>query len=362
MVISLRSVRTLVVTVAALASLLALSVPPAGASAGAPHYDIVELGTLGGNATYALDLNDRGQVTGNSRTSTTTLPLIGFAWGEGQMTAIGTLPGSNGFSRGYAINDRGVIVGESDNDRPRAFRWHDGELSDLGDLGGGSAVAHGINDAELVVGASSNGQTSRPFLWTRGQMRDLGTVAGGTDTPGRAWDINARGDVVGTSRAVGTTSQATLWSGPNRRHLGSPVSLGSLGDGQRFSEAFAVNNRRQVVGRSTVTGSTERAFLWQDGQGMQDLGSLGLNHSRALDINQRGQVVGYASSFAGHTGFGAAAAFLWEDGEMIDLNDLVDPHSGWELLAAQAINEGGTITGYGRLDGQIRSFLLTPVS
>jgi probable HAF family extracellular repeat protein len=362
MVSSLGKTRTLLVMAIALLAALVASVPAAGASEGPTRYEIIELGDLGGNATFALDLNERGQVTGNSRTSTTTLPLLGFAWTDGEMTEIGTLPGSNAFSRGYAINNRGVIVGESGNDRPRAFRWEDGDLTDLGHLGGGSAVAHGINDAELVVGASSNGQTSRPFLWDRGQMRDLGTVAGGDGTPGRAWDVNARGDVVGTSRATGTTSQATLWPGPNRRNLGDPVSLGSLGDGQRFSEAFAVNNRRQAVGRSTVTGSTERAFLWQAGQGLQDLGSLGLNHSRALDINERGQVVGYASSFAGFPGFGVAAAFLWDDGELFDLNDLVDPDSGWELLAAEAINNGGAITGYGRFAGQTRSFLLVPTA
>jgi probable HAF family extracellular repeat protein len=133
-----------------------------------------------------------------------------------------------------------------------------------------------------------------------------------------------------------------------------------VGDGQRFSEALAINNRRWVVGRSTVTGPTERAFLWRAGQGMTELGSLGLNYSRALDVNNRGQVVGYASTFAGFPTFGAAAAFVWEDGVLHDLNDLIPDGTGWELLAAEAINASGTITGYGRLNGETRSFLLTP--
>jgi probable HAF family extracellular repeat protein len=346
-----------------LGSALAVGLLATAAPAAATEHDeytINELGTLGGNATFALDVNDRGQVTGNSRTSTTTLPLLAFAYTDGEMTEIGTLPGSNAFSRGYAINNRGVVVGESDNNRPRAFRWEDGVLSDLGDLGGGSAVAHGINNSEQVVGASSNGTASRPFVWWRGTMRDLGTVQGGTNTPGRAWDVNDRGDVVGVSRVVGSTSQATMWPGPNRGSTGAPTGLGSLGDGQRFSEAVAVNNQRWVVGRSTVQGSTERAFLWRSDEGMTDLGSLGLNHSQALDVNNRGQVVGYASSFAGAPSFGTAAAFLWEDGVMRDLNELIPEGSGWQLLAAEGINSSGAITGYGRLNGEIRSFLLTP--
>jgi probable HAF family extracellular repeat protein len=344
----------LAVTMLAGTQVVAMAAPPP------PSYEIVDLGTLGGNAAFGLDLNDEDQVAGNSRTSTTTLPLLGFIWSDGEMIELGTLPGSNRFSRGYGVNNAGVVVGESDNNRPRAFRWEAGTMSDIGDLGGGSAVAHDVNEPGQIVGASSNGQTSRPFVWWRGEMRDLGTVAGGDATPGRAWGVNNRGDVVGFSRVAGTTSQATLWAGPNRPRLGQPVGLGSLGDGERFSEAFAINDRRQAVGRSLVTGSTERAFLWQDRVGMTDLGALGLNHSRATDINQRGQVVGYASTFAGFPTFSAAAGFLWENGTMHDLNDLVDADTGWELLAAEGINNRGAITGYGRFEGQTRAFLLVP--
>lgn len=153
-------------------------------------------------------------------------------------------------------------------------------MSNLGDLGGGSAVAHDVNEPGQIVGASSNGTVTHPFVWWQDQMHDLGTVAGGTATPGRAWSVNNRGDIVGFSRVAGTTSQATLWAGPNRPRLGQPVGLGSLGDGERFSEAFAINNLRQVVGRSLVTGSTERAFLWEQDAGMTDLGALGLNQPR----------------------------------------------------------------------------------
>ena len=47
---------------------------------------------------------------------------------------------------------------------------------------------------------------------------------------------------------------------------------------------------------------------------------------------------------------------------MDDLNDLVDPASGWTLTVAQSINDSGWIVGYGTNPaGQTHAFLLTPV-
>ena len=53
--------------------------------------------------------------------------------------------------------------------------------------------------------------------------------------------------------------------------------------------AYGVDNLNQVVGYSTF-GSVEHAFLWEDGQ-MIDLNTLGGNNSHAYDINELGQVV-----------------------------------------------------------------------
>jgi hypothetical protein len=48
------------------------------------------------------------------------------------------------------------------------------------------------------------------------------------------------------------------------------------------------------------------------------------------------------------------------DGSMHDLNNLIPPGSGWELVEATAINDAGQIAGSGRLGGKMRAFLLTP--
>jgi probable HAF family extracellular repeat protein len=53
-------------------------------------------------------------------------------------------------------------------------------------------------------------------------------------------------------------------------------------------------------------------------------------------------------------------AFLWTPGSgMVDLNTLIDRSSGWVLIQARGINDGGQIVGQGLRNGQQRAFRLT---
>ena len=53
---------------------------------------------------------------------------------------------------------------------------------------------------------------------------------------------------------------------------------------------------------------------------------------------------------------------LWEDGEPRDLNGLIPADSGWTLENALDINDRGQIVGMGQLGGEQHAFLLTPRS
>lgn len=55
---------------------------------------------------------------------------------------------------------------------------------------------------------------------------------------------------------------------------------------------------------------------------------------------------------------------MWEDGVgMQDLNDLVDPTSGWLFTRAVALNNKGQIVVEGSYNGEWdHSFLLTPIA
>ena len=93
---------------------------------------------------------------------------------------------------------------------------------------------------------------------------------------------------------------------------------------------------------------------------MEDIGTLpgafvtvaGCCHT----INNLGEVVGFSIGQNGST------AFLWKDGNMMDLNTLIPADSPWYLQAANSINNVGEITGQGTINGEVHAFLATPSS
>ena len=123
------------------------------------------------------------------------------------------------------------------------------------------------------------------------------------------------------------------------------IDLGTLPSGPftARSQAFAINNRGQVVGNSRAADGRGHAVLWDHGA-MFDLDALpggsssGPGGSDALDINRRGEVVGL-SARVGESGDVNAA--LWQDGTMTALGTLPDGVSS----VANAINNRGQIVG-----------------
>ncbi len=328
-------------------------------------YGIKELGTLGGNSSFARDINDRGQITGNANVPNGRLHA--FLWENGLMLDLGFLPNGVEFSRGFSINNNGVVTGESDNDRSKAFVYFPNSrrmtaLLDLivanpDNLNIAGGFGAGINDQLQIVGTMSRLSPSviRGFIFDRGVVRDLGSIDNLTTTPARAWGINNFGQAVGVSRNSNGVSHATLWNN------GTATDLGSLGGPTAFSEAFRINEAGQAVGRSTVTAGVvgQNAVLWTNGE-IRDLGRLpGLNFGRANDINNSGTIVGTSSQFEGFSG----RAVIWRPGETTptDLNTLLPPNSDWTLLtSAEGINSAGQIVGFGTINGRTRAFVMTP--
>ena len=124
--------------------------------------------------------------------------------------------------------------------------------------------------------------------------------------------------------------------------LSGPTDIGTLGG--TYSRALAVNDAGQVVGTSTIAGDAEwHAFSWTQAGGMVDLGVLAGNNSYANAVNASGQVVGgstYSASRANH-------AFSWtQAGGMVDLGTL-----GGSSDYAQAVNDAGQVVGSSNLAG-----------
>ncbi len=128
---------------------------------------------------YAIDMNSAGQVIGWFVDPTSNQSRA-WLWKEGQLQELGTLGGR--FSRAHAINAAGQVVGEADTtDERHAFLYSDGLMRDLGTLGGQDSVAHAVNSSGQIVGESSTepaagrgGSSLRhAFLYVHGAMKDL---------------------------------------------------------------------------------------------------------------------------------------------------------------------------------------------
>ena len=133
-------------------------------------------------------------------------------------------------------------------------------------------------------------------------------------------------------------------------------------DGTLNSTPRAINQVGQVVGVANAPGSLGHAFLSSDGK-MIDLGTLGGPTSYALNLNNKGQVVGFSDTTTDPLGNDPQHAFVYENGSMYDLNKLLTkPNPNILLSTAIAINDLGQIIA--RADGWSGQpdglYLLTP--
>lgn len=312
----------------------------------APRYTITDLGTLGGPMSKGMGNNENNQVVGALQSGS---DLFAFLWDDGTMTNLGAL-GVHG-SWAYDINDAGQVVGGSyigDTFNSHAFLWQNGGMQDLGTLGGPNSYAFEIDNSGQAVGlATYDDGIQHAVLWGAGGIVDLGDLDPLWPNHSAAYGVNDAGQVVGCSNTdVPGQTHGFLWQN------GSMQDLGTLGG--RYSCGMAINEGGKVVGDSWLPDdTTQRAFLW-DG-GMQDLGALGWERSIAYDINDDGQVVGALQTGQNYH------AFIWANGQMQDLNNLIPSDSGWVLSEARSINNKSQIVGFGVINGQTRAFLLSPV-
>jgi probable HAF family extracellular repeat protein len=298
-----------------------------------PRYTVT---AIAGAGSFASDINNLGQVVGSMSAGSA---YHGFVYGGGILTDIGTLGGAN--SGATAINDHGVVVGNAEVDasgNTNGFVYSGGAMSGLS--GGAYMQAYGINNNGTVVGSmfvtTPDDSYLHAYAMSGGVVTDLGTLPYGDGS--HAFAINNHGEVVGAA--------ANVFNGePNRPedpfiyHDGVMTGLGNLGG--PWSAALSVNDHGQVVGYLGMEPFAvpdelypTTAFLY-DGSGMHVLGGASAGWaSLATDINNLGQVVG---SF--RPGAAGDHAFLYENGELADLNTLIDPASGWTITGAAAIND-----------------------
>ncbi len=330
------------------------------AAAGAAQGQSVErLGTLGGTGSIARDINELGQIVGES-TLQGDLVARATIWNNGVASEINGL-GTAQNSVAWAINNNGVAVGWSDlaSGARTATLFGSGAATDLGAAIGstGNSVAWDINDSGVVVGqAPINPGFAKGFVWDSANgAQAVGTIPGYMGGANKA--INNSGMIAGHSFFFGDPDIATL-AIPDGRGGYEAFGIGPAGFNVSF--ATAVSDSGIVVGHTNGAGLAGPTGGWQavifepDGRGGTNyvpLGWLpGLSISEANDVNSNGLVVGFG--FDGD-GLGIAPrAFAWLDGVLTDLNDLLDPNSDFvQLYQATGVNENGDIVGFGETRG-----------
>jgi probable HAF family extracellular repeat protein len=244
---------------------------------------LTDLGTLGGDMSWAVALNDNGQIVGYSTTADGATHA--FLWQAGTMTDLGTLGGSS--SRAITVNERGQVAGNSDtpSGATHGFLWQNGVITDLGTLGGPTSEVRALNARGQAVGRSvtATGAT-HAFLWQAGAMTDLGTLGGAWS---EAHAVNRSGQIAGVSATgVGVESHVFLWQNGTLTDLGSPRPSNTL------LSPLKMNDRGQIVG-SLVFAVSLRAgmcFLWQAGTVTQLPTALA---GETVALNKHGQIVGW---------------------------------------------------------------------
>lgn len=335
---------------------------------------------LAGTATYINWINQWGEAGGyGTRADPSTGASFDNAaiWLNGRIFPLPTPAG--GQSRAVWINDFGMASGwisKNSTVDPCSFGvglqsegvvWFFGFPIPLGTLGGTDSYGEFINDLGQVSGHSETSNVPNaasgcppfdPFIWQNGKMTDInpgnfGGASGGTNF------LNNHGQAVGFGTVAGeTATHPFLWS------HGKLIDLYNVGNLQGAgNSAINVNELGHVVGADTNAEGALLGVLWRDGAftNLMSLSAEGDDCSEAFRINSRDQIVGI--SFSCETG--VEHAFLWENGEMQDLNNLIPSGLGLELESADWINDNGVIAAQAVLTagpnaGASRAVLLIP--
>ena len=306
-----------------------------------PQYEIIDLGTLGGETSIAYDMNEQGAVAGKSENPDGSMKA--FYWDPvSGMSEIG--PG-----KALGINDLGRVVGNLHHHTDDAFIWDD--INGISVLNKGDflfATANGIGNSGKAVGYAreyNDVDGTQAILWD--PEKDTLTILESFSGPTYASAINSLEEVVGN---WGDPSRAFIWN-----RADGMKDLGTLNEeGWRYY-ATGINDDGQVVGYVRTVSDEYHAFIWDRELGMRLLSGDG--ESLALSVNRHGHAVGAQNSLIGLEG----TAYLWKDGQRVDLNKTIPVDSGWELREARGITDEGRICGTGLFNGHLHAFLLTPI-
>ena len=352
------------------AALLAAAVTHA--ALGQPQYTIVDLTELandiGVNQCEGRSVNAAGQVVGFEGVSLAIERAI--LWdSDGTAQFLEVLPKDNS-TIAADIADDGTVYGLSEFvelikcpnfikifETQKATMWQNGTPFDISDLVKGGDTSFDLNfvrdhnDAGKLVGFGRDPKgppfTPRGFLLEDGIVISLGILD-------RPIAINNLDQIVGFVSPG--NDKAYLWVGGILTNLHNHPSITGV-----TSRALGISDDGIITGEIQFDiAKPEEAGLWIDGEPIRLVPEINRPQGAATAINSHNQVVGWFNDLDNlREGF---LAFIWQDGERIELLDLIPPGGGWDTLFPFDINDQGQIVGGGIRFGQLgHGFLMTPL-
>jgi probable HAF family extracellular repeat protein len=350
----MRVITSTVVALSWLFSAITWAAPPFA------KYSLIEIPSIvgAGGTMSASAINDRDEVVGTA-TRPDGAPFFGAPLAffyQHSSGAVNQLTfGSEQGSYAVAINDKGIIAGYAeDPDLPQAVLWSRiGGAEGLGP----DTIAMAINNDGTVVGNFDCEVMDCAAVWS-GPAHVFASLPGLPSPPpppycfappphSNALAINNKGHMVGWAETAGDCGGGAVEWRDGKITLLVPDTANG------FSVANGLNDKDDVVG---VSG--DHAFLYHRGT-LTDLGTLpGDASSSANAINEHGEIVGGSVAVDGVT----SRAFIYVNGQMYDLNSLLDTASpiagSVKLEQAVGINSHGWIAANGTRDGQQYAYLL----
>jgi len=193
-----------------------------------------------------------------------------------------------------------------------------------------------INDSGQVIGTDS--YTRLGFIWENDSSRSLGSFGRPDVNP---YFINNNGEISGEAQMPNGNYMPFFWRNDTIRSIGPLFSLDS------WTVPTAMNDSGVVVGwaryASIFSVGFEYAFSWKSDVSGRNLGTLGGEkyiepyvrmESRANDVNNMGQIVGYSPAAIDNQAI--RHGFIWENGQMNDLDES-------RYLYPIAINDNGHV-------------------
>ncbi|MDB5298634.1 MAG: hypothetical protein JWO87_297, partial [Phycisphaerales bacterium] len=219
------------------------------------------------------------------------------------------------------INDSSTIVGwVSPGGVPLVYTQHGAAVTQLAPWNASGTYPYAINNTGQITGYGVDPatQNARALLYTGGVIKNLGTAGGQTGSYGFA--LNSFGDVAGVASGVGPDRPMIYTAGA--MHL-----IGSVG-----AQAYGINDSRQVVGKISSGQGMGFFYDYPSNKFTTVAPPLGFDGCLLSGINNAGTAVGQCS-----TQSVIDAAVYFPGQTMTDLNQLIDPTSGWHLYSAVAI-------------------------